>query len=138
MLRLPPNARLLQDSGTVVYTVTQDAQKIAALEQSGARVVVLPDVNGQVDVAAVLRDLAMQGCNEVLVEAGSKLNGALLNEGLVDELVLYLAPQLLGDMTRGMARLDELTSLDQRINLEWQDVRHVGMDLRIVARVKKG
>ena len=137
-LRLPPNAQLLQESGTVVYTVTQDAQKIAALEQAGARVVVLPDVNGQVDVAAVLRDLAMQGCNEVLVEAGSKLNGALLNEGLVDELVLYLAPQLLGDMARGMARLDELTSLDQRINLEWQDVRHVGIDLRIVARVKKG
>jgi diaminohydroxyphosphoribosylaminopyrimidine deaminase/5-amino-6-(5-phosphoribosylamino)uracil reductase len=137
-LRLPPNARLLQESGVMIYTITQDAQKIAALEQAGARVVVLPDVNGQVDAAAVLRDLAAQGCNEVLVEAGSKLNGALLQAGLVDELVLYLAPQFLGDMARGLARLGELTSLDQRINLEWQDVRHVGKDLRIVARVKKG
>ena len=133
-LRLPLNAQLLQH-GAVIYTSTQDAQKIAALEQAGAHVVVLPDANGQVDIAAVLCDLAAQGCNEVLVEAGSKLNGALLNAGLVDELVLYLAPQFLGDMARGLARLGELTSLDQRINLEWQDVRHVGKDLRIVARI---
>jgi diaminohydroxyphosphoribosylaminopyrimidine deaminase/5-amino-6-(5-phosphoribosylamino)uracil reductase len=137
-LRLPPDARLLRQTGAVVYTATQDAQKIAALERAGARAVVLAEVNGQVDVVAVLRDLAAQGCNEVLVEAGSKLNGSLLQAGLVDELVLYLAPQFLGDMARGLARLGELTSLDQRINLEWQDVRHVGKDLRIVARVKKG
>lgn len=137
LLHMPPNARLLQQNGVMVYTATQDAQKIAALEKSGARVVVLPDANGQVDAAAVLRDLAAQGCNEVLVEAGSKLNGALLKAGLVDELVLYLAPQLLGDMARGMARLGELVSLDQRIELEWNDVRQVGKDLRIVARVKK-
>jgi diaminohydroxyphosphoribosylaminopyrimidine deaminase/5-amino-6-(5-phosphoribosylamino)uracil reductase len=136
-LRLPLDARLLQQHGLVIYTSTQDAQKIAALEQSGARVVLRSDVNGTVDVEAVLRDLAAQGCNEVLVEAGSKLNGALLQAELVDELVLYLAPQLLGDMARGMARLGELTSLEQRIELEWQDVRHVGKDLRIVARVKK-
>ncbi|MDO8466304.1 MAG: bifunctional diaminohydroxyphosphoribosylaminopyrimidine deaminase/5-amino-6-(5-phosphoribosylamino)uracil reductase RibD [Gallionella sp.] len=134
-LRLPPNARLLQQHGAVVYTATQDAQKIAALEQAGARVVVLPDANGQVDAAAVLHDLATQGCNEVLVEAGNKLNGALLKAGLVDELVLYLAPQLLGDMARGMAQLGELTSLDQRIELEWKDVRHVGKDLRITVRI---
>ncbi|MFZ2302673.1 MAG: bifunctional diaminohydroxyphosphoribosylaminopyrimidine deaminase/5-amino-6-(5-phosphoribosylamino)uracil reductase RibD [Gallionella sp.] len=137
-LRLPPNARLLQQRGAVVYTATQDAQKIAALEQAGAVVTVLPDANGQVDAAAVLRDLAARGCNEVLVEAGSKLNGALLKAGLADELVLYIAPQLLGDMARGMTQLGELTSLDQRIELEWKDVRHVGKDLRIVARVKKG
>ncbi len=136
-LRMPPNARLLQQHGAVVYTATQDAQKIASLEQAGARVVVLPDASGQVDVAAVLRDLAAQGCNEVLVEAGSKLNGALLKVGLVDELVLYFAPQLLGDMARGMAQMGELTSLGQRVDLEWKDVRHVGKDLRIVARVKK-
>ena len=148
-LRMLPTARILgteqfpSPSGrgagerVVVYTATPDAQKIAALEQAGARVVVLPDANGQVDAAAVLRDLAARGCNEVLVEAGSKLNGVLLKAGLVDELVLYLAPQLLGDMARGMARLGELTGLDQRIELEWQDVRHVGRDLRVVAWVKK-
>jgi len=118
-----------------VYTSSHDKQKCMALEQAGARVVVLPDANEQVDAAAVLRDLACQGCNEVLVEAGSKLNGSLLQAGLVDELVLYLAPQLLGDMARGMARLGELTGLDQRINLEWKDVRNVGKDLRILTRI---
>ena len=136
-LRLPPDARLLQQHGVTVYTATQDTLKSVALEQAGARVVMLSDANGQVDAAAVLRDLAARGCNEVLVEAGSKLNGALLQAGLVDELVLYLAPQLLGDMARGMARLGELASLDQCVNLKWQDVRHVGKDLRIVARVNK-
>ncbi len=136
-LRMPPDARLLQQRSMLVYTATRDTQKIDALEQAGACVFVLPDANGQVNAAAVLRDLAAQGCNEVLVEAGSKLNGALLKAGLVDELVLYFAPQLLGDMARGMARLGELTTLEQRIELEWQDLRNVGRDLRIVARVKQ-
>ncbi len=153
-LRLPVSARILHplpspsggelargpaggEGGVLVYTATKDATKIAALEKAGARVTVLPDANGRVDLSAALRDLAANGCNEVLVETGSALNGALLQAGLVDELVLYLAPQLLGDMARGMAQLGELMSLDQRIELDWQDVRQVGKDLRIVARVKK-
>jgi diaminohydroxyphosphoribosylaminopyrimidine deaminase/5-amino-6-(5-phosphoribosylamino)uracil reductase len=135
-LRMPLNARLLQQPGVMVYTAS-DAQKISELEKAGAQVMTLPGADGKVDLHAVLRDLAARGCNEVLVEAGTKLNGALLQAGLVDELVLYLAPQLLGDMARGMAKLAELTSLEQRINLEWNDVRHVGKDLRVVARMKK-
>lgn len=136
-LQMPLTARILKDSGVTVYTGTSDAQKIAALEKSGTCVVVLPDADGRVDLTAALRDLAAIGCNEVLVEAGSAMNGALLQAGLVDEVVLYLAPQLLGDMARGMVQLGELTALDQRIGLEWKDVRHIGKDLRIVARVKK-
>ena len=85
----------------------------------------------------MLADLAKRGCNEVLAEAGSTLNGALLQAGLVDELVLYLAPQLLGDMAQGIAQLGELVSLDQRVDLDWQDVRQVGKDLRIVAKIKR-
>ncbi|MCE9551440.1 MAG: bifunctional diaminohydroxyphosphoribosylaminopyrimidine deaminase/5-amino-6-(5-phosphoribosylamino)uracil reductase RibD [Betaproteobacteria bacterium] len=135
-LRLPLTARILCEGNVVVYTATPDFQKMASLEKLGVRVVVLPDVSGRVDLIAMLRDLAASGCNEVLVEAGSILNGTLLQAGLVDELVLYLAPQLLGDMARGMAQLGELTMLDQRVDLEWQDVRNVGKDLRIVARVK--
>lgn len=134
-LRLPPNAKLLQQPGVVVYTSAEDLQKTIALEAAGARVMQVPGADGQVDVQAVLRDLADQGCNEVLVEAGSKLNGSLLQAGLADELVLYVAPQLLGDMARSIARLGELTSLKERIELEWKDVRQVGRDLRIVARV---
>jgi len=135
-LQLPLTARILCGGNAVVYTATQDFQKMAALEKSGVRVVVLPDACGRVDLIVMLSDLAASGCNEVLVEAGSILNGALLQAGLVDELVLYVAPQLLGDMARGMAQLGELTMLDQCVELEWQDVRNVGKDLRIVARVR--
>ena len=120
----------------LIYTTMRDTGKSAALERAGATVSVLPDGNGQVDLPAMLRDLAQRGCNEVLLEAGSTLNGALLRAGLVDELLLYIAPQLLGDTARGMARLEELTSLDQRINLKWQDMRQVGNDLRITAKVE--
>lgn len=134
-LQLPLTARILCGGNVVVYTATADSQKIGALEKLRVRVVVLPDACGRVDLIAMLCDLAASGCNEVLVEAGSILNGALLQAGLVDELVLYVAPQLLGNMARGMAQLGELTMLDQRVELEWQDVRNVGKDLRIVARV---
>lgn len=137
-LRLPPTARILSGGNLVVYTATQDTKKVAALENVGARVTVLPDANGRVDLPAMLHDLAANGCNEVLAEGGAELNGALLQAGLMDEMVLYMAPQFLGAAARGMAQMGELTSLEQRVELEWKDVRHVGRDLRIVARVKKG
>ena len=137
-LKIPLSARILKAGNVLIYTVTQDARKIALLEKSGVTVVVLAEKNAQPDLRACMENLATRGCNEVLVEAGSHLNGALLKAGLVDELVLYLAPQLLGDFARGMAQLGELTKLEQRVELEWQDVRNVGRDLRIVAKVKKG
>lgn len=136
-LRIPLEARVLIGGGVLIYTAMCDAEKSAALEQAGASVCVLPDGKGQVDLPAMLRDLAQRGCNEVLVEAGSILNGALLRTGLVDELLLYVAPQLLGDAARGMAQLGELTSLDQRVNLKWQDMRQVGNDLRIIVRMER-
>jgi diaminohydroxyphosphoribosylaminopyrimidine deaminase/5-amino-6-(5-phosphoribosylamino)uracil reductase len=135
-LRLSLTASVLLGGNVAVCTATQDAEKIAALEKTGARVIVLPDVHGRVDLNAVLRDLAARGCNEVLVEAGSALNGALLQAGLVDELLLYLAPQLLGDAARGMAQLGELTTLNQRVNLKWHEVRQIGNDLRITVKVE--
>jgi diaminohydroxyphosphoribosylaminopyrimidine deaminase/5-amino-6-(5-phosphoribosylamino)uracil reductase len=142
-LRTPPTARLFQMDGSVlIYGVRYDMDKAAALERVGAQVIDAAkldasELDGRTDLAAILRDLAARGCNEVLVEAGSRLNGALLRAGLIDELILYLAPNLLGDAARGIAKLDELVSLDQRIELEWCDLRQVGVDLRIVARVKK-
>ncbi|WP_035384888.1 bifunctional diaminohydroxyphosphoribosylaminopyrimidine deaminase/5-amino-6-(5-phosphoribosylamino)uracil reductase RibD [Ferriphaselus sp. R-1] len=140
-LRTPPSARILRSSpaggkaGVLIYTVTEDAARISALEAAGAQVAVLPAIGRQVDLLAMLRDLAQRGINEVLVEAGATLNGALLRGGCVDELILYLAPQLLGDAARGLAALGELTALDQRVTLVWRDVRQVGGDLRLVARV---
>ncbi len=135
-LRLPPDAKILQGGATLIYTTIKNSLKINELESCGAAVVTLPDSNGQVDLSAMLRDLAQRGCNEVLVEAGALLNGALLRAGLVDELLLYVAPQLLGDAARGIAALGELTALSQRVDLKWNDVRQVGNDLRITVGVK--
>ena len=137
-LRIPLEARVLCGGGALIYTAAQDAGKSAALERAGATVAVMPDNKGQVDLPAMLRDLAQRGCNEVLVEAGSILNGALLHAGLVDELLLYVAPQLLGDAARSMAQLGELTCLEQRVGLKWQDIRQIGKDLRILVKVEKG
>lgn len=137
-LRMAPAAKMMQGAGGLIYTVSTDTNKQSALQARGAEVVVLPGSGARVDLSAVLCDLAQRGINEVLVEAGCTLNGALLKAGLVDELVLYLAPQLLGDMARGIANLGELTQLDQRVELAWQDVRNVGNDLRIIAAIKKG
>jgi diaminohydroxyphosphoribosylaminopyrimidine deaminase/5-amino-6-(5-phosphoribosylamino)uracil reductase len=154
-LRIPLNARILNGGcervvaeppgaprrppcggNVLIYTAVRNAEKSEALEKAGASVCMLPDSKGQVDLAGMLGDLAQRGCNEVLVEAGSTLNGALLRAGLVDELLLYLAPQLLGDAARGMAQLGELTCLDQRVDLKWQDVRQIGNDLRIIVKVE--
>jgi diaminohydroxyphosphoribosylaminopyrimidine deaminase/5-amino-6-(5-phosphoribosylamino)uracil reductase len=134
-LRIAPVAKILQ-GGVLIYTASTDESKRTALQALGAEVVRLPGSGARVELPAVLRDLAQRGVNEVLVEAGKTLNGALLKSGLVDELVLYLAPQMLGDMARGMASLGELSQLDQRVDMVWQDVRHVGHDLRITARKK--
>jgi diaminohydroxyphosphoribosylaminopyrimidine deaminase/5-amino-6-(5-phosphoribosylamino)uracil reductase len=137
-LRIPPDARVLYGGGgALIYTASEDGGKSTVLRDLGAEVVMLSGAAGRVDMVAVLRDLAQRGCNEVLVEAGSTLNGALLGAGLVDELLLYVAPQLLGDAARGVAQLGELTSLAQRTGLKWQDVRQVGNDLRILAKVEK-
>jgi diaminohydroxyphosphoribosylaminopyrimidine deaminase/5-amino-6-(5-phosphoribosylamino)uracil reductase len=136
-LRIASTAKIFDGGQVLIVTAVADQEKISALEQVGAKVIVLPDEGGRVNLPATLRHLAAIGCNEVLVEAGRTLNGALLKAGLVDELVLYFAPQLLGDMARGMAQLGELTSLSERVELAWQDMRQVGSDLRIVAKVKK-
>jgi diaminohydroxyphosphoribosylaminopyrimidine deaminase/5-amino-6-(5-phosphoribosylamino)uracil reductase len=152
-LRISANAKILQGGNVLIYTASKDEAKQIALRERGADVVVLPvgasllaksfrqqagsyDNEASLDLVAVMGDLAKRGINEVLVEAGKTLNGALLKVGLIDELVLYLAPQLLGDVARGLADLGELTQLEQRVELTWQDVRHVGNDIRITARVR--
>jgi diaminohydroxyphosphoribosylaminopyrimidine deaminase/5-amino-6-(5-phosphoribosylamino)uracil reductase len=137
-LRMPVSARILQAGPVLIYTCLAEPNSIRALQKAGAEVVVLAGPDGKVDLRACLKDLALRGNNEVLLEAGATLNGAMLQAGLVDELVMYVAPQLLGNQARGLAQLGELTRLAQGIELDWQDVRQVGKDLRIIATVKKG
>ena len=104
------------------------------LESRGATGVHLPGADGKVDLPAMLRDLAARGVNELHVEAGHRLNGALVRAGLVDELLLYLAPKLLGP-GRGMADMGPLETLAQGLALQFQGVERVGPDLRVLARV---
>ena len=98
-------------------------------------IVVLPNTAGKVELPALLQELGRRGINELHVEAGHKLNGSLIREGCVDELLLYLAPCLLGDRAQGMADLDELTTLQARRALRIHETRMIDGDLRIIARM---
>jgi len=129
----PPTARALAGGGALIVT-------------SGARnpdwpadveALPLPDAEGRVDLAAMMRELGARGMNELHVEAGGRLNGALLAAGLVDELLVYLAPCVIGDPARGVADFrDGLVRLADRVPLAIRAVDRVGADLRIVARVQ--
>jgi len=136
-LELPLEAKVLRDGGVLVAAAVEDAGRIAALRQRGAEVVLLPGSGGKVDLSALLAELGRRGINEVHAEAGFKLNGSLLRAGLVDELLLYLAPYLIGDAARGMFNLPVLASLEGKRALEIRDVRLVGNDLRLLARFGK-
>ena len=97
----------------------------------------LPDGEGRVDLDALMRTLAERGINEVHLEAGAKLNGALLRAGLIDELLIYLAGAVIGDPARGMFEAAQpLASLGDRVNVEWKSIERIGDDLRILARVR--
>ncbi len=118
----------------IIYTAADDGARQQALTARGAEVVRLANARGKVDLAATLRDLARREVNEVHVEAGHKLNGSLLREGLVDELLLYQAPKLLGDGA-GIAALGPFMQLGDSIELEWRELQRVGADLRLRAVV---
>lgn len=134
-LQLPLDARLLDVERTcLIYTAVHASAKQAALETRGATVITLPNPAGKVDLAAVLRDLGSRGVNELHVEAGHKLNGSLLREGLVDDLLVYLAPLLLGP-GMGLANIGPLSALSDGQPLTFNAVDLVGPDLRIRARI---
>ena len=140
-LDMPLNARLLKTLGEGeqarqiwVYTATDtQAEKRAALQAMGVTVINMPGPGGKVDLAAMLRDLARREINELHIEAGHKLNGSFIRAGLVDEVVLYLAPQLLGP-GQSMANLPSLTSLSDAVKLAFHSVDRIGPDLRLILR----
>ena len=128
----PPSARVL--AGGDAWIVTAGPRN--AQWPAGVEVLVLPDADRRIDLPALMRVLGSRGINELHVEAGGKLNGALFAAGLVDEILLYLAPCLLGDPARGIAEWRSgLSSLSDRVPLDLVDVARVGDDLRIISRV---
>ena len=108
-----------------------------ALEHAGAEVVLLPHGPDAVDLPAVLQLLAERQVNEVLVETGATLSGSLLRAGLLDELIIYMAPLLMGDQARGLFHLPGLDTMAQRVELEIDEMRAVGRDWRISARPRR-
>ena len=136
-LEIDPRARILAQPGrALVYATTIDDARRAALValHDGVEVAPLPaNANGKNDLAAMLRDLATREVNELHVEAGEKLNASLLAAGLVDELLLYVAPRLLGD-GRAIAALGPIGSLDRSIDFRLHDVERIGDDLRLLLR----
>ena len=133
-LELPLTSRVLDGGELLVACASDDVSRAAALRERGAQIVRLPSREGRVDLPALVAELARRGVNEVHVEGGGRLNGALLAAGLVDELLLYLAPCLIGDAARGLFDLPALKSLNDKRRLQINDVRMVGADLRILAR----
>jgi diaminohydroxyphosphoribosylaminopyrimidine deaminase/5-amino-6-(5-phosphoribosylamino)uracil reductase len=131
-LNMPVTAQMAKLPGrSLILTCAEDQQKQQALQQAGFEVYQLPGKDGRLDLHAVMEFLAGQQINEVLVEAGSVLNGALLDEGLVDEYVIYMAPCILGDQGRGLFTLPGLQQMADKKQLKLRDVRQVGPDLKL-------
>jgi diaminohydroxyphosphoribosylaminopyrimidine deaminase / 5-amino-6-(5-phosphoribosylamino)uracil reductase len=133
-LEVPIDAKIFDGSEVLIFCASADQEKRVALKDKNATVVELPDDTGKVDLAAMAQELGKRGMNEVLIEAGTKLNGSLIQADLIDELVIYLAPHLMGDQARGMFGMPELTALSERRALTIVDIRQIGNDIRITAR----
>ncbi|MBL0730494.1 bifunctional diaminohydroxyphosphoribosylaminopyrimidine deaminase/5-amino-6-(5-phosphoribosylamino)uracil reductase RibD [Piscinibacter sp. HJYY11] len=133
-LETPPAARMLQPPGAVLlYAAGHDKAREDALKAQGAEIAYAPGPAGKVDLPSMLADLAQRGVNELHVEAGHKLSGSLVREGLVDELLVYQAPKLLG-LGQGLASFGPLEDLSDALALRFVSIERLGDDLRLIAR----
>ena len=132
-LRTPVSAKLFNQAGVLIVGAQDDELKRRALEAAGAEVLILADAHGRVDLAALLNALGLRGCNQVTVEAGGVLVGALFQAGLVDEMLLYQAPVMIGDTAKGIATLD-LSDLKHKLQAKVLERRLFGDDLRLTLR----
>lgn len=132
-LQINPDARILEGGDVWIVAAQSDAEKEARLRERGAEIILLPNAHDKVDLPALMLELGRRQINELHVEAGFRLNGSLVREGCVDELLLYLAPSLLGDAC-GLFDLPALSDLEERRRLAFHEVKQIGPDLRILAR----
>lgn len=132
-LEIDLGARILQGEPCWIVAASEQPEKAAALRAAGHEVIMLANPQGKVDLPALMRELGRREINEVHVEAGSKLNASMLREGCVDELLVYLAPSLIGP-GQGMFALPPLARLADQHRLRFHDLARVGEDIRILAR----
>lgn len=133
-LKTPPSARILEGGQVLLVCAVEDPARQSALEAAGAEVICLPGAQGRVGLTMLLLELASRGINEIHVEAGATLDGALLEAGLIDEWVAYLAPLVIGHHARGLFDLPALTDMADRRGFVLRDARMVGTDLRLLLR----
>jgi len=134
-LEVAPTARMLQGAPALIVTaVASENVRAQSFIAAGHRVLSLPASDDRIDLSALMRELAKLELNEVHVEAGATLNGALLSAGYVDELLLYLAPVVVGSAARGMFNLPALTALDAAARFEIRECVKIGEDVRVIAR----
>jgi diaminohydroxyphosphoribosylaminopyrimidine deaminase/5-amino-6-(5-phosphoribosylamino)uracil reductase len=129
-LEISPQAKILQGAASWIFTAVEGGARADQLRAEGHELIALPDESGKVDLRALMNELGLREINELHVEAGFKLNGSLLRAGVVDELLLYLAPCLLGP-AQGLARLPVLEHLSDRLAFRFHEVEQVGPDLRL-------
>lgn len=136
-LRTPESAKLLTLPGrTLILTCSENEAKHQALRLAGAEVYDIPmNQQGRVDLEAALNFLATQQINDVLIEAGSVLNGALMEQGLIDECIVYIAPCILGASGRGLFAMPNISVMADKKQLELLEMRRVAMDLRLHYKV---
>jgi len=120
---------------TVVCTTSKDKKRIECIKTAGIDVVLLTEERGHISLPALMDYLNSEQINEVLVEAGNTLSGAFIQAGFVDELVVYMAPSLMGDTARGLFSLPGLEKMSDRVNLDIIDMKAVGKDWRITAKI---
>jgi diaminohydroxyphosphoribosylaminopyrimidine deaminase / 5-amino-6-(5-phosphoribosylamino)uracil reductase len=135
-LRIPVDAKVLEHGQAMIAYAQGDASKLEVLQVMGIRTLHIPNAQGQVDIAALMQALTALPCNEVLIEAGATLNGAFMQVGLVDELLLYYAPKLMGSNARGMFALPEMAHMTDAHPLHILDIRQFGQDIRVQAKLE--
>lgn len=133
-MRMPASAKMVSLAGNTLVVCCRDNANRAALESAGVEVQLLPGDADRIDLTALLDELGRRQINELLIEAGPTLAGGFLAAGLVDELVIYVAPHIMGSTARGLFLLPGLKRMEQRINLDITDLRMVGKDLRVIAK----
>lgn len=132
-LRVPLDRRLFREAGPVLVVCAEPQPPQSAYLKQQVELLSLPGTGGKVDLQLLLRELATRGCNEVLVESGAALAGAFWRAGLVDELIVYMAPRLLGSRARPLLELP-FDDMAQAMDVEITDMRAIGRDWRITAR----
>ncbi|MCW8900404.1 MAG: bifunctional diaminohydroxyphosphoribosylaminopyrimidine deaminase/5-amino-6-(5-phosphoribosylamino)uracil reductase RibD [Gammaproteobacteria bacterium] len=137
-LSMPADAKMLREHGkTILMTCSADEAVTQVLTDAGADIHMLPYCNGSVDLKSVLEQLSDMHINDVLVETGATLSGAMLQAGLIDEIIIYMAPVLMGNNARGLFALPGLDSMQDKIELDIIEQRSVGQDIRITAKVRQ-